>query len=195
MSNEGRFDHDVYAVVSTAAGPCGLLWRDDDAHAARLLRVYPAHPDRELLLRNIAKQHSTAQLRDGALPPWLEPVRRFLVDYYAGGNVKLAQLDWNWLKQHLFWQGQTEFTRAVLAATYKIKSGTTLSYGDVAQKVHRPRAARAVGGALARNPWPVLIPCHRVVGADGSMTGFSGYGSVATKKRMLAVEQQWLACR
>ena len=71
----------------------------------------------------------------------------------------------------------------------QIKRGTTISYGALAGKIKRPGAARAVGGALARNPWPVLIPCHRVIGSNGTLTGFSGYGKIAAKKRMLALEQ------
>lgn len=191
MSNLGRFDDASYAVVSTVGGECGLLWRDGGKEISQLLRVYPACPDRKLLLRAVQKEYPRAILFDGALPKWLQPASRFLVAYYAGDKRKTKQIqpDWQWLKQYLFWRGQTEFTRNVLAATFKIKSGTTLSYGELARNINRPRAARAVGGALARNPWPVLIPCHRVIGSDGSMTGFSGHGAIATKKLMLAIEQ------
>jgi O-6-methylguanine DNA methyltransferase len=191
MSNLGRFDDCLYAVVSTVGGECGLLWCDSGKEIPQLLRVYPACPDRKLLQRAVQKEYSRARLFDGVLPKWLQPASRFLVAYYVGDKRKTKQLqpDWRWLKQYLFWQGQTDFTRNVLAATFKIKSGTTMSYGELARNINRPRAARAVGGALARNPWPVLIPCHRVIGSDGSMTGFSGHGAIATKKRMLAIEQ------
>ena len=66
--------------------------------------------------------------------------------------------------------------------------GTTRSYGEVARAVGRPDGARDVGGALARNPWPILVPCHRVVAANGRLTGFSAPGGLATKRHMLELE-------
>jgi methylated-DNA-[protein]-cysteine S-methyltransferase len=80
----------------------------------------------------------------------------------------------------------TEFQRRVWAATRAIPRGETRTYGDVAGQAGSPRAARAVGQALAGNPWPVVVPCHRVVGRDGSLTGFGG--GVEMKRRMLAME-------
>lgn len=82
-----------------------------------------------------------------------------------------------------------EFHRAVLRATLAVKSGHTATYGDIARTLGQPPgASRAVGTALGANPWPLLIPCHRIVAAGGKMTGFSGPGGVATKVRLLALE-------
>lgn len=82
-----------------------------------------------------------------------------------------------------------EFHRAVLRALLDVKSGHTATYGDLARAIGQPPAAsRAVGTALGANPWPLLIPCHRIVAASGKMTGFSGPGGVATKARLLALE-------
>jgi len=81
------------------------------------------------------------------------------------------------------------FQRAVLKATLAIKAGETRSYGEIARTMNLPPAAsRAVGAALGANPWPLLIPCHRVVAADGKMTGFSGPGGIKTKLRLLSIE-------
>lgn len=81
------------------------------------------------------------------------------------------------------------FNLAVLRATLAIKAGSTRSYGEIAKAIGQPPAAsRAVGAALGANHWPLLIPCHRVVAADGRMTGFSGPGGVQTKLRLLALE-------
>jgi methylated-DNA-[protein]-cysteine S-methyltransferase len=86
-----------------------------------------------------------------------------------------------------------EFTRAVLRATLAVKAGHTATYGDLAAALGQPPAAsRAVGAALGANPWPLLIPCHRVVAASGKMTGYSGPGGIATKTRLLALEGAWL---
>lgn len=82
------------------------------------------------------------------------------------------------------------FRREVYAATRTISAGTTATYGEVARMVGRsdPEAARDVGAALARNPFPIIVPCHRVLGANGKLTGFSAPGGLETKRRMLELE-------
>jgi methylated-DNA-[protein]-cysteine S-methyltransferase len=80
----------------------------------------------------------------------------------------------------------TDFQRKVWAITRAIPRGQTRTYGEIAREAGSPGAARAVGQAMARNPWPIVVPCHRVVGSDGSLTGFGG--GVAMKRQMLALE-------
>ena len=80
------------------------------------------------------------------------------------------------------------FRRAVYAATRDIPAGATRSYGEIAREIGRPEAARDVGAALARNPFPIIVPCHRVVASNGALTGFSAPGGLATKRRMLELE-------
>lgn len=191
MSNNIRFGSCYYTIVSTPAGTCGLLWRENGQASPQLLRVYPACPNSAILLKTLQKEYPNAAPYIGDIPPWVHRTQEFLQEYYSGnaGISVNAQPDWPWLKQFLFWQGQTAFSRRVLEATFQIKRGTTISYGALAGKIKRPGAARAVGGALARNPWPVLIPCHRVIGSNGTLTGFSGYGKLVAKKQMLALEQ------
>lgn len=82
----------------------------------------------------------------------------------------------------------TEFRRSVLAAARNLMYGDVCSYGQLAEACGFPRAARAVGGALAVNPIPVIIPCHRVAGADGRLTGFSAPGGESTKIALLKME-------
>jgi len=85
--------------------------------------------------------------------------------------------------------GVPEFNQRVLHATLAIKSGRTATYGQIAAAIDEPlNASRGVGAALGTNRWPLLIPCHRITGADGKMTGFSGPGGVATKVKLLALE-------
>jgi methylated-DNA-[protein]-cysteine S-methyltransferase len=82
-----------------------------------------------------------------------------------------------------------EFPREVYHATLAVKAGQTATYGDIAAGLgYAPGMSRAVGSALGANPWPLLVPCHRIVSADGKMTGFSGPGGVRTKLRLLALE-------
>ena len=80
----------------------------------------------------------------------------------------------------------TEFQLQVLQALQTIPSGETRSYGEIAQQIGRPDAVRAVGAANGRNPLPIVIPCHRVIGADGSLTGFGG--GLETKLFLLELE-------
>ena len=80
----------------------------------------------------------------------------------------------------------TDFQLAVLAALQTIPCGETRSYLDIANQIGRPQAVRAVGAANARNPLPIVIPCHRVIGADGSLTGFGG--GLAAKRFLLELE-------
>ena len=87
-------------------------------------------------------------------------------------------------------RGVDPWRREVYAATRAIPAGTTRSYGEVARSIGRVdhEAARDVGAALARNPCPIIVPCHRVVAANGALTGFSAPGGLATKRRMLELE-------
>ena len=80
------------------------------------------------------------------------------------------------------------FHQRVYDVARQIKPGTTLSYGEVAARVGEPDSARAVGQALGRNPIPIIVPCHRVLAADGGTGGFSAPGGTATKLRLLAIE-------
>ena len=83
-------------------------------------------------------------------------------------------------------RGVTDFTRRVLRATRAIPFGRLRSYGDVARRIGSPGASRAVGGALGRNPIPIIVPCHRVIARDGRIGGFTG--GVATKRALLRIE-------
>lgn len=85
-------------------------------------------------------------------------------------------------------RGLDGFRRAVYAATRTIPPGSTVTYGDIARAIGQPGAARDVGTALASNPFPIVVPCHRVVGAGGKLAGFSAPGGRATKRRLLELE-------
>lgn len=111
-----------------------------------------------------------------------------VADYFETGVFQ-------WDLQSLDWTGVSPFHRQVLEVCYEIPAGDVKTYGAVAELAGSPKAARAVGGAMARNRWPILIPCHRVVGAGGSLTGYSGLGGIATKQRLLEMERELLGTR
>jgi methylated-DNA-[protein]-cysteine S-methyltransferase len=82
----------------------------------------------------------------------------------------------------------SDFQRRVLEAAVAVPRGRLATYGEIAARIGAPHAARAVGQALARNPVPIIVPCHRVVAADGSLTGYSGGAGVETKAKLLRLE-------
>ena len=86
----------------------------------------------------------------------------------------------------LDWSGKTEFQKSVWRALRKIRRGQMKSYGEIARAIGRPKAVRAVGGACGANPIPVLVPCHRVLAANGKIGGFSG--GLNRKRELLARE-------
>ena len=110
--------------------------------------------------------------------PVLEAAAAQLTEYFAGER---RQFD---LPLDLV---GTEFQKSVWVALADVPYGETSSYGDQAERIGRPGASRAVGAANAKNPVPIVLPCHRIVGADGSLTGFAG--GLETKQRLLALER------
>ncbi len=87
----------------------------------------------------------------------------------------------------------TEFQQTVWKALCDVPFGATATYGDIAKSIGQPTATRAVGAANGRNPIPIIIPCHRVIGASGELTGYSGGGGVDTKRRLLDHESGTLS--
>jgi methylated-DNA-[protein]-cysteine S-methyltransferase len=85
----------------------------------------------------------------------------------------------------LDWQG-TRFQESVWQALLAVPYGETVTYGDIARAIGRPRSSRPVGGAVGKNPLPIIVPCHRIIGSDGSLTGFTG--GLDIKIRLLELE-------
>jgi methylated-DNA-[protein]-cysteine S-methyltransferase len=109
--------------------------------------------------------------------PVLSDARRQLVEYFAGERTAF---------ELPLCTGGTDFQRAVWAGLREIPFGATWSYTALARRVGRPASVRAVGAANARNPISIIIPCHRVIGADGSLTGYAG--GLAAKQWLLEHE-------
>ena len=82
----------------------------------------------------------------------------------------------------------TTFQRTVWDALTRVPHGTTLSYGELARRAGAPHAARAVGGAVGANPVPIFVPCHRIIAANGKLTGYSGGSGIETKVALLELE-------
>lgn len=80
------------------------------------------------------------------------------------------------------------FHRKVYKTLCKVPAGKIVTYAELAKRAGSPGAARAVGTAMAKNPWPIIIPCHRVVAGNGKLGGYSGRGGAVTKRQLLALE-------
>jgi methylated-DNA-[protein]-cysteine S-methyltransferase len=109
-----------------------------------------------------------------------------IVSYFEGRQVYLVDVP-------VYLDGLAGFTRLVLEACRKIGFGQTVTYGDLARTIGNPRASRAAGGALGRNPIPLIIPCHRVIRSTGGLGGFSAPGGIQYKDRLLQHERHALA--
>jgi methylated-DNA-[protein]-cysteine S-methyltransferase len=155
------------ATFDTALGRCAIRWSDAGITGVLLPGRRPL-PGRAF--------------EDGAVvPPFVRRAIEGIVAVMAGESRDLRDVP-------LDERGIDPFRRAVHAATREIAPGTTRGYGEVARAIGRPDGARDVGAALARNPFPIVVPCHRVVAANGALTGFSAPGGLATKRRMLELE-------
>jgi methylated-DNA-[protein]-cysteine S-methyltransferase len=95
----------------------------------------------------------------------------------------------------LDWSGVAAFDRRVYEAARRIEPGVTLAYGEVAARCGVPGRAREIGAAMGRNPFPLIVPCHRVVAADGALGGFSAAGGRQTKRRLLEIEGAAIAAQ
>lgn len=163
-----------YALFDTSIGRCGIAWgrrgvvavqlpeRDDAATRARLLRRAPAASE--------------------ALPP--PEIACAVGDIRAllGGTAR------DLLSVVLDTDGVPAFHLAVYELARAIPTGATATYGEIARWLGLPGAARAVGQALGRNPFPIVVPCHRILAAGGKTGGFSAHGGAAMKLKLLAIE-------
>lgn len=126
----------------------------------------------------ITALHFAGRAEDQARPSALtDQAAKELAEYFAGERREFSVL--------LHPMG-TEFQRAAWAALCAISFGETRSYAQIAQAINNPKACRAVGMANNKNPIPIFIPCHRVVGSDGSLTGYAG--GLDVKRKLLEIE-------
>lgn len=163
----------AFAVFDTAFGRAGLAWSE-----AGIVAV--AFPGDDAALATTLRKRAPGAVE--AAPP--EEIRRLIDDIRAlfdGEPRDLSGLG-------LDLEGVGAFERSVYRETLKIRPGETRTYGDIARALGDATLAQRVGQALGRNPFPIVVPCHRVVGADGRMTGFSAPGGATAKRRLLKLE-------
>jgi methylated-DNA-[protein]-cysteine S-methyltransferase len=169
----------LWSAFETPLGNAALVWSDADADAKAERRI------RGALLPGEATPAAVLERFPGATespttPAWIRAIAKRLVAHLRGAYDPLTDVA-------LDLDGASPFDQAVWAAAREIPPGEVLSYGDLASRLGRPGAARAVGGAMGRNRVPFIIPCHRVVAASG-LGGFSSSLGLTTKIAMLRAE-------
>ncbi|HEV8395908.1 MAG TPA: methylated-DNA--[protein]-cysteine S-methyltransferase [Vicinamibacterales bacterium] len=163
-----------YCLFETTIGTCGVVWGE---HGLKGVHLPDANPART--------RASVTRRFPGAVPAEPTPDIQQAID----GIVALLRGEKRDLREiALDFDGVPAFNRRVYQLARTIPPGATLTYGDIALRLGSPGTARAVGQALGQNPWPIVVPCHRVLAADGRMGGFSAPGGVGTKRRMLEIE-------
>lgn len=161
--------------LETVPTPLGPMLIVTDAEGCLRAADFDEFEDR--LRRYLRRHHGAVTLQPHEAQP-TSAAARALEDYFNGDLSALKTVRIN--------ANGTEFQRAVWSALRTIPVGSTLSYGALAWQIGNPKAVRAVGLANGANPIPVFVPCHRVIGADGSLTGFGG--GLHRKRWLLAHE-------
>ncbi len=169
----------AHAFFMTALGECGIAWTE------RGVSGFALPPAREDCFWERGDEGGAAldKCRSGGTRPgWVEELIGRVVRHLDGKAEDFADVRYDF-------GAVTDFQREVYEAALRVKAGETRTYGWLAEQTGRGMvASRAVGGALGQNPLPLLVPCHRFIGANGKMTGFSAPGGLVTKRRLLAIE-------
>ena len=162
-----------FSLFPTPIGDCGIAWRSDVVIATHL-------PEKTSAATAVRLAERTGASR-AEPPPDIESAIASITALLEGVQLDLADIVCDFSRIE-------PFAAKVYRATRAIPAGKTLTYGAIALQLGDRQLAREVGRALGRNPLPIIVPCHRVIGANGKPTGFSAYGGVDTKLRMLAIE-------
>ncbi len=169
-----------YTIFETKWGYFGLAGVENALLRTHLPATKAKHIETNLLKSLIEAKYDR----------WLfNPLQKYITAYFEGGYVDFDGS----IAMELM--GFSEFGRRILTVCRKIKLGETISYGRLAERLGSPSASRAVGNILARNPLPLVIPCHRIIRSDGKPGGFSAIGGVRLKEKLLRHEKKIIANR
>ena len=168
MSTQG------FALFETPVGTCGIAWSPRGIAGLQL-----PEPSERATRARVQRRWPAAI--EAPPPPGVQRALDRIQTLLKGEPVDLQDIP-------LDLDGVPDFNRQVYEVARAIPPGQTLTYGEIAKRMGVPHEAREVGQALGRNPVAIIVPCHRVLAADGKMGGFSANGGVATKRRMLEIE-------
>lgn len=163
-----------YILFDTPIGRCGIAWRGKQIAAVQLPAATPKQTAAHLVRR-------ANDATESVPPRWVHQIIRRIAEHLAGTTRDLSRIP-------IDCGDMPPFHRAVYDAARTIPVGRTCTYAELAAAAGSPKAARAVGQALARNPFPLIVPCHRIIGANGRLTGFTAHRGIALKEQLLAME-------
>ena len=163
-----------WTLFPTQVGPCGIVWGAGGLRGVLL-------PERDEAETRARLQRRFPDALEAAPPPAVAGVIAKIVALLAGEKVGFADAV-------LDMTSVPAFNRRVYEVALAIPPGETLTYGDIARRIGAVTDSRAVGKALGQNPWPIVVPCHRVLAASGRTGGFSAPGGIDTKLRILSIE-------
>ena len=169
-----------HSVFKTAIGWCGLL----RSKKGIIIRLFVGYKERDQLLKQILHEFGSGLERTPDTGEIMDKIKR----YCSGEKIIFKKNDLNWSLL-------TPFQQKVFKAAMRIPYGVVETYASLARKAGCPNSSRAVGNALARNPFPLFIPCHRIVRGDGKLGGFSAGGGIALKRKLLELEEASVATR
>ena len=162
-----------YTLFDTAIGRCAVAWNERGIVRIQL----PEESDAKAVRRLTLHDDLTPAEPPPSVAKAIDQMRRHLSgDAQDFRDVPLDTSD------------VADFHKRVYQGARKVSAGRTISYGELAERIGSPGAARAVGQALGKNPFPIVVPCHRVLAAQGRAGGFSAHGGIVTKRRILAAE-------
>ena len=164
-----------FHLFDTAVGPCGLAW-----NSAGLIQVQL--PEASEAATEMRLGRITGATWTDKPPNNVSDCEDRMRAYFEGEAVAFTDIDIDMCRVNAF-------SAKVYSVLRDVGWGQTTSYGALARQIGAPHAARAIGAAMGKNPWPLVVPCHRVLAASGKIGGFSAYGGRATKRKMLQLEQ------
>ncbi len=163
-----------FCLFETPLGACGLIWSERG-----ILGVELPGKDRTATRARLLRRHPDA--RESEPPGMIAQARDAIISLLSGEDRDLSDIP-------LDMGEQPDLHRQVYEIARTIAPGATLTYGDVAIRLGDRTLAQAVGQALGKNPWPIIVPCHRVLAAGGRIGGFSAPTGIALKRKLLAIE-------
>ncbi len=165
----------AYQTFATPIGRCAIAW----SGVAIVGTALPGS-DEAATVRSVTR--SCADAQEAGTPAWVRDVIDRIARLLSGEAAHFDDVP-------LALDGANGFEREIYRAASAIPHGQTRTYGQLAAAIGQPGAARAVGRALGRNPIPIIIPCHRIVAANGRTGGFSAPGGISTKMKLLEIER------
>ncbi len=163
-----------YVIFKTNWGYFGIVGND-----SAIYRTYLPPQKSDHIKQRLCRDFPGVKMDNS----YFKSLQKQIIAYFQGANVDFST------EIPVFLDNFTVFSRRILITCRSIKSGQITTYADLARKAGYPNAGRAVGNVMAKNPLPLIIPCHRVIRSDGKLGGFTSPGGINLKKRLLLHEK------